>query len=190
MNISVPSSMKKRCYNKGVSLYDERTLEPKSTNRLLKNCDNETKRNENTLAYGVPPRPERARAVRKALPQLTVNEAIALADPFYSFENPMYLPGSPIPGRKNTLYYTIGHDVWTIVPDYFPGPSADAKRPPRQYKLPTAAQTLRQKNEDKKRDEKYKKKWGTTKGIPKRTTKGSAAQGSSKGGPKKKHFKK
>ncbi|MGA1240843.1 MAG: hypothetical protein ACO3XZ_08950, partial [Ilumatobacteraceae bacterium] len=61
-NISVPHRLKKRCYNKGVSLYNERTLEPKNVNRVAKNCSNDTKINENSVMYGVPPRPERARA--------------------------------------------------------------------------------------------------------------------------------
>lgn len=183
MNISIPSNLKKRCYEKGISLYNHR-LEPKNQNRLVRECANGSSvhGNENTKAYGVPPRPERARAVRKAQPHLTVNEALALAEPFYSFENPMYLPGSPIRGNKNSLSYTIGHDVWTIVPNYFSGPSANAPRPNRKKTLPTAEQTRAKKEQDAKRDQKYKQKWGTKTKAPGRTTRGPSAP--------KKHFKK
>jgi hypothetical protein len=176
-NISVPNRLKKRCYNKGVSLFNERTLEPKNIERVVKNCSNDTKINGNSVMYGVPPRPERARAVRKERPTLTVNEALAIAEPFYSFKNPMYLPSSPVPGNRNSLYYTIGHDVWTVVPEYFPGPSTNAKRPaPKRTKLPTAEQVRRKKDDDKKRDERYKKKWASQKPPTK--------------GHGKKHFKK
>jgi hypothetical protein len=180
MNVSV---LKKRCYEKGVSMYNNRTLKPKDDDRLAKECANgsKVKGNENTMAYGVPPRPERARAIRKERPEITVQEAIALAAaPFYSFKNPTYLPGSPVGYNKNSLFYTIGHDVWTIVPEYFPGPSkTNTKRPVK--KVPTAAQTLRRKEQDAQRDLAYKKKWGRQKTtlrtqIPKRYKHGSKVQ--------------
>ena len=163
MNASV---LKNRCYEKGISMYNNRTLKPKDTERLMKECANgssKVKGNENTMAYGVPPRPERARAIRKEQPQISVQEAMALAaSPFYSFKNPMYLQGSPVGYNKNSLFYTIGHDVWTIMPEYFPGPSkTNTKRPVK--KVSTAAQTLRQKEQDAKRDQVYKKKWGRQK---------------------------
>ena len=158
-NVSV---LKKTCYDKGISLYDSRTLKPKDRDRLAKECSNGSgvvQGNRNTAMYGVPPRPERARAIRNAQPNLTVQEAMNLAEsPFYSFKNPMYMKGSPIAGNKNSLYYTIGHDVWTIVPEYFPGPSRTNAKPPVK-KVPTAVQTLRKKQEDAKRDQAYKKKW-------------------------------
>lgn len=182
MNISIPNSLKKKCYEKGISLYNHR-LEPKNMNRLVRECANPSNdlKNENTTAYKVPPRPERARAVRKAQPHLSVNEALALAaDPFYSFENPMYLPGSPIRGNKNSLSYTIGHDVWTIVPNFFPGPPANAPRPDRKKTVPTAAQTLRKKEQDTQRNQKYKKKWAAK----------SKASVKPKRHAPKKHFKK
>lgn len=161
MNASV---LKKRCYEKGISMYNNRTLKPKDTERLMKECANgsKVKGNENTMAYGVPPRPERARAIRKEQPEITVQEAMDLAvSPFYSFKNPMYLQGSPVGYNKNSLFYTIGHDVWTIVPEYFPGPSKNTKPPVK--KVPTAAQTLRQKEQDAKREQAYKKKLRQTK---------------------------
>lgn len=156
-NVSVPKTLKKRCYEKGISLYNNKTLAPKTMNRLTSECANNSgvPGNENTLGYGVPPLPERALAILRAQPNLTVEEAIRTAQsPFYSFNKPMYLVGSPVGGNKNTLAYTIGHDVWTILPEYFPGPPANAKRPVK--KVPTAKL-------DKARDEKYKKKWAAQK---------------------------
>lgn len=166
MNNKNVSVLKKTCYEKGISLYDNRTLKPKDRDRLAKECaaadgSGGVRGNRNTMMYGVPPRPERARAIRNERPDLTVQEAMNLAEsPFYSFKNPMYMKGSPIAGNKNSLFYTIGHDVWTIVPEYFPGPSRNNAKPPaKKNKIPTAAQTLRKKQEDAKRDHAYKKKW-------------------------------
>lgn len=169
-NVSVPKNLKKRCYDKGISLYNK-TLAPKTTQRLTSECANNSgvHGNENTLGYAVPPLPERALAILQVQPNLTVEEAMRIAQsPFYSFKKPMYLVGSPVRGNKNTLAYTIGHDVWTILPEYFPGPPADAKRPVK--KVPTAKQTLRKKELDKARDEKYKKKWAKKAGPPKKKT--------------------
>lgn len=164
-NVSIPIRLKKRCYDKGISIYNATTLAPKTMNQLEKECakNSKTKGNENTIAYGVPPLPERARAIRNALPNKSVSDVIVLAQyPFFSFKNPMYLPKTPLPGNKKTLVYTLGHNVWTILPNYFPGPNKTSKSSPVCRKLPSVEQMKRKKQLNKNRDEKYKKKWSTT----------------------------
>jgi len=141
-NISISHDLKKKCYSKGISLYNK-DLKHKSEKRLFDECNlsssNKMKQvqNENTIGFGVPPRPERARAIRMERPKTSVRNAMALArDPFYSFKNPKYLPHTPVYGNKASLAHTKGHNVWNIMPKFFPGPKHSAKTESSKRKPP------------------------------------------------------
>lgn len=123
VNVSIAHALRKRCYEKGISLYDNKTLGPKTQTRLVSECSRSGKnlnniQNFNTMVYGVPPRPERARAIRGADPKMSVGNAFMLsADPFYGFKNWRYVPDLP----KN-IKNTYGHEIWGVLPEFFPGP--------------------------------------------------------------------
>jgi hypothetical protein len=138
-NISV---LRSKCYARGVSMYNSNTLEPKTLKRIYKECttNNITKFTDaNWRNYGVPPKSERARAIRNANPGMSVKDALVYAsDPFFSFKNPRYMPDEPLPGRPNTLSRSHGHNVWTILPTYFPGPNKPKPKPKPKSKRVTA----------------------------------------------------
>lgn len=122
-NVSV---LRSKCYARGVSMYNANTLEPKPLKRIYKECSNNATNftNASWRNYGVPPKSERARAIREANPGMSVKDALMLAaDPFFSFKKLRYMAEEPLPGRPNTRSRSYGHNVWNIMPSYFPGPN-------------------------------------------------------------------
>ena len=124
---NVDNGLKKQCYNKGISLckINSNRVVNKNVSVLKKQCSGRKNKslnaNANTIRYGVPPKPERALAIMKRNNSKPImRNAIKFAnDPFYDFGFPVYLPVSPIPGKKNTR--PKNHVVYTILPNYFPG---------------------------------------------------------------------
>lgn len=128
MNISIPYALKRKCYNKGISLFDEKTLEPKTLKRVEHECNSKNNNielfmNKNSLYFGVPPLPERARAILENNPWMSKKNALMYAsNPFYTLKNPTYNAVSPIPGKPHT-FPDANHNVWMILPEFFPAPS-------------------------------------------------------------------
>lgn len=161
MNTSVNHhTLRKQCYSRGVSMYDTQTLQPKTLQRILKDCyasgaNANAVRNANTRDYGVPPKAERARAIRAENPGMTVKEALMLAeDPFFTFKNLRYYPELPVPGVPKTLKYTVGHDVWGILPEFFPGPDPNNKTnapPPKRRVISKTHDSTKVKKRTNKR---------------------------------------
>lgn len=131
---NIPANLRKECYSKGVSLFDMKTLKLRHPSVLKTMCSHknlktnknniytvrENLQNINSLFSKVPPYQERVKAIMK---NQKVNRASAeafAADPFYTFKNPRYFARSPMIGRPNT--FPKNHEVWNILPNYFPGP--------------------------------------------------------------------
>ena len=143
-NVSVSYALRRQCYSKGISLFDDR-LNPKTQTRLMNECARSGKnlnniQNFNSVGYGVPPRPERARAIRNADPKLSMSAHDAMflaADPFYTFKKLRYIPELPVYFNKESIKNMHGHEVWGVLPEFFPGPT-NKPAPKPKMKPPVA----------------------------------------------------
>jgi hypothetical protein len=123
----VPNSIKRQCYEKGVSMYElgNNKVVKKNVSILRKHCANNKAHkdvvDENTKRYGVPPKPERVLAIMKTnSSKPSFKNAVKRAnDPFYNFGNLRYFPTTPIPYSQKT--WPKNHEVYSILPAYFPG---------------------------------------------------------------------
>lgn len=126
---NVPNTIKRKCYEKGVSMYDlgKNKVMKKNVSILRKQCANNNNKlhnnvvNKNTQQYRVPPKPERVLAImKKNNNKPSFNNAVKRAeDPFYNFTNLRYFPTTPIPYSRKT--WPKNHEVYSILPSYFPG---------------------------------------------------------------------
>ena len=122
------NNLKKKCYEKGISLYTinapTKQVVRKNVSVLSAQCENpkRTNVNEQSLMYGVPPRPERVLAYMN---QMGFNNAYKeTGNIFFSPRKPMqYHLVTPIPYQP--LTWPVNHEVYTIDPIHFPGPSAN-----------------------------------------------------------------
>lgn len=122
------NNIRKLCYSKGISLFEIKNDEivPKNVSILYRQCSaninsNNKIINDNSLVYKVPPKEERMRAMLQHNKTLTLNNVkLMVADPFYSFKNPRYNSVNVKRGDPNT--YPLNHEVYKILPEYFPQP--------------------------------------------------------------------
>lgn len=123
----VSENTKKKCYEKGISLYkintNKKQVVSKNVSVLDEQCHKPNNRNvnQNSFRFGVPPRPERVRAAMNK-GKMTFNNAYKnTIDPFLAFMGPRYNYKTPIPFRPMT--WPVNHEVYMIEHKYFPGPS-------------------------------------------------------------------
>ena len=120
-------NIKKKCYNKGISLYkidsNKKQVVPKNISVLMEDCEKPKNRNvnQNTFKFGVPPRPERVRAAMSKGKMSFDNAYMNTIDPLFAFMGPRYNYKTPIAFQP--LTWPVNHEVYLIEPQYFPGPS-------------------------------------------------------------------
>lgn len=141
MNTSLPdlAALHSLCYQKGVSLYhmkDDKIVErsPKLLQRLCSSADQVG--DPNSRNFRVPPRPERALAIERAMKVPLKNAWSESVDPFASFDRLIYMRMDPVRGDSKT--FPKNHDVYKISP-HFPPPNngwSAVVQPPRPKKTP------------------------------------------------------